>query len=71
MKNKDYNKILSNLHTLKGNAGTLGIEKVAERARITESKLKNNHLTDLETDLSYLQKELYEFQNSYRKLITT
>jgi CheY-like chemotaxis protein/HPt (histidine-containing phosphotransfer) domain-containing protein len=71
VKNKDYNKILSNLHTLKGNAGTLGIEKVAEWARITESKLKNNHLTDLETDLGHLQKELYEFQNSYRKLITT
>ncbi len=71
VKNKDYNKILSNLHTLKGNAGTLGIEKVAEWARITESKLKNNHLTDLETDLGHLQKELYEFQNSYRKLIIT
>jgi CheY-like chemotaxis protein/HPt (histidine-containing phosphotransfer) domain-containing protein len=71
IKSKDYNKILSNLHTLKGNAGTLGIEKVAEWARITESKLKNNDLTDLETDLGHLQKELYEFQNSYRKLITT
>ncbi len=70
-KNKDYNKILSNLHTLKGNAGTLGIEKVAEWARLTEHKLKNNNLADLPADLGHLQRELYEFQNSYRKLITT
>ncbi len=71
VRNKDYTKILSNLHTLKGNAGTLGIEKVAEQARITEGKLKKNELTDLETDLNVLQQKFLEFQNNYRKIINS
>lgn len=70
VKNKDYNKILSNLHTLKGNAGTLGAERIAERARLAEAKLKQNLFTDLETDLQILEQEFAEFQNHYPKFLT-
>jgi HPt (histidine-containing phosphotransfer) domain-containing protein len=69
-KNKDYNKILSNLHTLKGNAGTLGIERMAHQAKLAEQKLKNNIHTDIHGDLDCLQKLFTEFQNNYKHFIT-
>jgi len=36
----NYENILINLHTLKGNAGTLGIDKVSQLTVEIESKLK-------------------------------
>jgi HPt (histidine-containing phosphotransfer) domain-containing protein len=69
-KNKDYNKILSNLHTIKGNAGTLGIEQMADQSKIAEQKLKNKLYTDLTEDLACLQQQFTEFKNNYTNYIT-
>jgi len=62
-------EILSNLHTLKGNAGTLGLDKLAEASRITEEKLKNNDFSNLEKDFIYLQSEFESFKNIYKQII--
>ncbi len=66
---KDYKKILSNLHTLKGNAGTLGIEKIANFARLTEADLKNNVTKDLKKNLIRIQKEIKIFEQSYKGIL--
>jgi len=66
---KDYKKILSNLHTLKGNAGTLGIEKIADLARLTESELKNNITKDLKKNLNRIQKEISIFELTYPEIL--
>ncbi|MDJ1469604.1 PAS domain S-box protein [Xanthocytophaga flava] len=68
---KDYKKILSNLHTLKGNAGTLGIEKIANFARTTEADLKNNVVKNLKKNLLKIQKEIEIFENSYKEILGT
>ncbi len=66
---KDYKKILSNLHTLKGNAGTLGIERIADLARLTEADLKNNQTKDLRKNLVKIQKEIKIFEQSYKEIL--
>jgi len=70
-KNKNYQNILSNLHTLKGNAGTLGVEKVAKYAEYIESNLKKENYETLEQDLDFLNLTFAEFQNSYNKIINS
>jgi CheY-like chemotaxis protein/HPt (histidine-containing phosphotransfer) domain-containing protein len=70
LKNNDYNKILSNLHTLKGSAGTIGAERIANQARLSESKLKNKESLDLQTDLECLHQLFVEFQGDYKKFLT-
>ncbi|MGK7393452.1 MAG: PAS domain S-box protein [Candidatus Cyclobacteriaceae bacterium M3_2C_046] len=65
LKSKNYENIRSNLHTLKGNAGTLGIEKVAKYAEYIESNLKKDNFETLEQDLNFLRLTFAEFLNSY------
>ncbi|MGI8599637.1 MAG: response regulator [Chitinophagaceae bacterium] len=62
LKKKNYTEILSKLHTLKGNAGTLGINKVAAIAANIETKLKNKDLGSLKTELNTLYEAFDEFQ---------
>ncbi len=66
---RDYKTILSHLHTLKGNAGTLGIEKIANFARITETKLKKNETKGLKKGLQRLEEEIDVFEQSYQKIL--
>lgn len=67
LKNKDYNDILSKLHTLKGNAGTLGIHKIASLSAEIEKKLKNGYYKSLEKDFDFLIVAFKEFQAYYIK----
>lgn len=69
LKNNAYETIRSNLHTLKGNAGTLGVEKVARYAEYIEANLKKDNFETLEQDLNFLKLTFSEFQNSYNKII--
>ena len=65
---KDYKDILGKLHTLKGNAGTLGVDRVAAAARETEAKLKASPevgYPDLVQDLKWLRERYEEFKNNY------
>ena len=62
-----YPKILSNLHTLKGNASTLGVEKVAHLATTLEADMKQQYYHTLTTNLPLLQKAVLEFQSAFRQ----
>lgn len=62
LKIKDFDNILSKLHTLKGNASTLGVEKVAHYARHIEASLKEGKHITLTQDLLSLKTTFLEFQ---------
>lgn len=56
LKDNNFSILKGNLHTLKGNAGTLGITQVAEKASEIEKKLKENNLENIGNDLLHLSK---------------
>ncbi|HAA18754.1 MAG TPA: hypothetical protein DCP28_08300 [Cytophagales bacterium] len=65
---QDYQDILGKLHTLKGNAGTLGVQRVATAAKETEAKLKASPQAgypELSRDLKWLREKHHEFKNNY------
>ena len=68
-KTSDISKILSNLHTLKGNAGTLGVKSLEKLAKTIEDDLKNQKLEDLNVNLNYLLKNFNKFTDEYRAII--
>jgi PAS domain S-box-containing protein len=67
--NQDYESVRSSLHTLKGNAGTLGADEVAEQARQMEANLKKHQLDDLEADFEALENYFKTFQANYPKIL--
>ena len=69
-KTNDFDNIKSILHTLKGNAGTLGIERIAKLAVKIESDLKNNMYDETEKDLEELREKFEEFKVYYPKFLT-
>ena len=71
MEKSDLRLILDNLHTLKGTAGTLGVEKVEKYSREMEHNLKNNNLSTINSDFENLNNSFEEFQSHYKKLIKT
>ncbi len=66
---EDYQCILTNLHTLKGNAATLGVEKVASAAKRIEEDVKTEEYSEIEANLKELNKFFKEFQNNYREIL--
>lgn len=68
---KEYKKMQSELHTLKGNAGTFGVEKLAMAARDLEKLLKEDKFENLEPQIAQLKSCLEEFKESYRHFIKT
>ncbi|WP_298357110.1 PAS domain S-box protein [Runella sp.] len=65
----DIATVKSNLHTIKGSAGTIGISRVAEIARIGEGKLKTNDTSTLAQDLPNLEREFQIFLNEYQQIL--
>jgi hypothetical protein len=65
----DSVQILRQLHTLKGNSGTLGIEKIFSLSSAIELKLKNHKFDSLEEDLNFLNLAFGEFVTEYHDLI--
>ena len=67
LKDGNYENILINLHTLKGNAGTLGIEKVSNHSIAIEARLnKEKRIYDgLADELNKLIESYEEFKNYY------
>jgi hypothetical protein len=68
---KSYKELRGDMHTLKGNAGTLGAEKLADLAAAVEKKLKDNTFDGLEELLRQLEINLSLFQESYRNILST
>ena len=62
---QDYTAVQRSLHTLKGNAGTLGIQRVAKQAANAEMKLKQKKYAELSEDLLLLRDSFLEFQQTF------
>ena len=67
----DFEEIRRNLHTLKGNAGTLGVEKLSKQAKLIEGNIKNESYETLEEDLKILNLTFQEFKNTFNQILNT
>ena len=63
----DIPTVKSHLHTLKGSAGTIGVARVADIARVAEGKLKVNDTSGLSDALQALEKAFGEFLTEWEK----
>lgn len=62
---QDYEAIQRSLHTLKGNASTLGVQRLAKQAAHTESQLKQKKYDELSEDLLLLGTLFLEFRRTF------
>ncbi|UII29446.1 ATP-binding protein [Fulvivirga maritima] len=69
-KEKQFEETLVLLHTLKGNASTLGVEKIAYQAELMEDKIKTKNYHNFEADLSTLKVLYNSFLNVVGNLVT-
>jgi PAS domain S-box-containing protein len=65
----DIATVKSNLHTLKGSAGTVGVAQVAEIARDAEWRLKSDDTSTLAQALPELKKVYGRFLESYEGML--
>jgi PAS domain S-box-containing protein len=63
----DVRRVQSELHTLKGNAGTLGVMRVYEVVKHIEGKAKHADVGGFEDEMAQLQEEFETFKEEYRK----
>ncbi len=66
-----YDLMLKELHTLKGNAGTLGIERLCAKSRDLEKKLKENDFQNLNKEVKLISKSFADFKYNYKSFIAT
>lgn len=66
---RDYTGIRDHMHAIKGNASTLGIDRVAAYALSIEENLKANKIKGLKSDLTALKLLFKEFNNLYQPII--
>lgn len=66
---KDWIIVKSNLHTLKGNASTLGIDQVAKVATLIESDIKKKNTSNYENDFFNLKSAFDNYRMQYKKLL--
>ena len=59
-----YDKMKGELHTLKGNSGTLGVEKLSTQAAHIEKRLKENNFEGLKDELIKLNFLFKEFKEN-------
>jgi PAS domain S-box-containing protein len=71
LKDGNYQNILINLHTLKGNSSTLGIEKVWDLTQNIEARLKEekSFYEGLDSDLEELKLRFEEFRSFYPTIL--
>jgi PAS domain S-box-containing protein len=65
----DITTVKSNLHTLKGSAGTVGVSQVADIARDAEWRLKSDDTSTLSVALPELEKAYQRFLDHYQDLL--
>ncbi len=68
-KSDDWVEIKSNLHTLKGNASTLGIDQIASIATKIESDLKKKNISNYQNDLFTLNTSFENYRKQYKNLL--
>jgi len=65
----DFEGVRYELHTMKGSAGTLGIERIAKCAEKIEAELKHSKPKDLKEKLELLKERYKEFQENSSKVL--
>ncbi len=65
---QDYETIQRGLHTLKGNASTLGVQRLAQQAAHVESQLKQKKYDELSEDLLLLSTLFLEFRRTFHTI---
>ncbi|MEO9966982.1 MAG: PAS domain S-box protein [Reichenbachiella sp.] len=65
----EIEEIRKELHTLKGSAGTLGIEKLANYVIKLELQLKSSDTTNLKAQLDLIQESFIEFKENYKNIL--
>lgn len=68
---KKYEEMRGELHTLKGNSGTLGIEKLSNQAATIEKLLKANKFGGLSEQVTQLDVLFQEFKESSKNMLIT
>ena len=66
----NYEIIQKHLHTLKGSAGTLGIERVANIAKVTEGAMKAEDYSNVSNGLRQLNASFVEFRENFSNIIS-
>jgi len=66
---KNYEELKKEIHTLKGNAGTIGAERLADLAAKVEKKLKQDNFEGLTENLQQLSFNLHLFKKSYKNIL--
>lgn len=69
IKAKQFEEFRRDMHTLKGNAGTLGAEKLANLATIVEKRLKENNFDKMDKFLNQLKAGLSQFKDTYKNIL--
>jgi PAS domain S-box-containing protein len=69
IQNQDYKEAMGHAHTIKGSAGTLGIERLSAHAAKMEKDFRNGLNTHAEQDLTTTLMLFDEFKNSYKDIL--
>jgi len=69
-KKDDFSTIQKHLHTLKGSAGTLGIEKVAQVALEVEAEMKTQDYSNVNQGLKELSDNFAEFKENLTNIMS-
>jgi PAS domain S-box-containing protein len=67
--NGDFKTVKSELHTLKGNAGTLGLSKLHEVVKFIELKAKVDDFEYLAEEIHVMEAEFEVFRKEYKGLV--
>ena len=69
--NRDEHEVIKkHLHTIKGSAGTIGVERVAYLAESLESTLKNGDYSKIKQGLNELNATFAEFRDNFTNIIS-
>jgi len=66
---KDFITIKKQIHTLKGSSGTLGMEKIAQKAKDIEMMIKKKEYSTLGRELQELNDKFVEFKENFTNII--
>ena len=65
----DHAAVESNLHTLKGNAGTLGVERLHQAVKSLEARTKVGDFSTFETEMPLVVREFATFREQYKRFL--
>ena len=65
----DIRTIQRELHTLKGNSGTIGLTRIHDITEIIEVPSKTGDLSHFQENLVFLEEEFLVFKQQYKRLI--